>query len=188
METALGHSLAHVPALPGRTLVLVDRPDSMFWDTVSERSTLNRADAAAVFGTALAPRAEQADLVEFGWRSVPVPYAPGEPVLDVLKRFHTLGGTDTTKAVRTHYRDHDRVLVVTEEQSAPYGPGGPGPVPREVPVLTWNLAGYRPAHSPTGPSRHTSGGLTDAAFRVIGLVESGRKAAWSWTGDPDTPR
>ncbi|MFI0805830.1 TROVE domain-containing protein [Streptomyces echinatus] len=185
LEHALGHSLANVPPLPGRTLILVDRSDSMFWDTVSERSKLTRADAAAVFGTALAMRAEQADLVEFGWNSRQVPFEPGEPVLHVLKRFHGLGGTYTTKAVRTHYREHDRVLIVTDEQAAPDSPGAPAdPVPADIPVYTWNLAGYRPAHGPTGPHRHTFGGLTDAAFRMVGLIEAGREAAWPWTTDP----
>ncbi|MFD9034167.1 TROVE domain-containing protein [Streptomyces sp. NPDC059567] len=185
LERALSHSLANVPSLPGRTLILVDRSDSMFWDTVSERSKLTRADAAAVFGSALAMRAEQADLVEFGWTSADVPFEPGEPVLEVLKRFHRLGGTYTTKAVRTHYQEHDRVLIVTDEQNAHYGPGGPAePVPVEIPVYTWNLAGYQPAHAPAGPHRHTFGGLTDAAFRMIGPIEAGRQAAWPWTADP----
>ncbi|MFF4082610.1 TROVE domain-containing protein [Streptomyces sp. NPDC001777] len=185
LERALGHSLANVPSLPGRTLILVDRSDSMFWDTVSERSELTRADAAAVFGTGLAMRAEQADLVEFGWRSAEVPFEPGEPVLEVLKRFHGLGGTHTTKAVRTHYRAHDRVVIVTDEQTAPRDPRGPAePVPADIPVYTWNLAGYRPAHGPTGPHRHTFGGLTDAAFRMIGLIEAGHEAAWPWTAEP----
>ncbi|MFF3934830.1 TROVE domain-containing protein [Streptomyces phaeofaciens] len=188
LEVALGHSLANVPALPGRTLILVDRSDSMFWDTLSERSKLTRADAAAVFGTALAMRAEQADLAEFGWKSAEVPFERGEPVLDVLKRFHRLGGTHTTKAVRQHYREHDRVLIVTDEQAAHDNPRGPAePVPADVPVYTWNLAGYRPAHGPTGPHRHTFGGLTDAAFRMAGLIEAGREAAWPWTPDPARP-
>ncbi|MFF9010131.1 TROVE domain-containing protein [Streptomyces goshikiensis] len=189
LERALGHALANVPALPGRTLILVDRSDSMFWDTVSERSTLNRADAAAVFGAALAMRAEQADLVEFGWSSAAVPFAAGEPVLEVLKRFHSLGGTHTATAVRAHYAGHDRVLIVTDEQAAhrgrDRGRGGPAePVPAEVPVYTWNLAGYQPAHAPQGPHRHTFGGLTDAAFRMVGLIEAGRAAAWPWTAGP----
>ncbi|MEV7394300.1 TROVE domain-containing protein [Streptomyces sp. NPDC091215] len=185
LERALGHSLANVPSLAGRTLILVDRSSSMFYDTVSERSKLTRADAAAVFGTALAMRAEQADLVEFGWSSAEVPFEPGEPVLEVLKRFHDLGGTHTTKAVRTHYRKHDRVLIVTDEQAALCGPGGPAePVPADIPVYTWNLAGYQPAHGPTGPHRHTFGGLTDAAFRMVGLIEAGREGAWPWTAVP----
>ncbi|MBZ4318965.1 TROVE domain-containing protein [Streptomyces huiliensis] len=194
LERALGHSLANVPSLPGRTLILVDRSDSMFWDTVSERSKLTRADAAAVFGTALALRSERADLVEFGWGSGEVPFAPGEPVLDVLKRFHRLGGTHTAKAVRAHFRGHhDRVLIVTDEQIspsyAPYGPGGPTEaIPADVPVYTWNLAGYQPAHGPTGPHRHTFGGLTDAAFRMVGLIEAGRETAWPWAAvDPAPP-
>ncbi|MEU5170520.1 TROVE domain-containing protein [Streptomyces mutomycini] len=187
LERALGHSLAGVPTLPGRTLVLVDRSDSMFWDTVSERSELTRADAAAVFGAALALRAEHADLVEFGWSSAVVPFRAGEPVLDVLKRFHGLGGTQTAQAVRRHFDGHDRVLIVTDEQAAPHGPVGPAdPVPACTPVYTWNLAGYRPAHGPTGPHRHTFGGLTDAAFRMVGLIEAGRPAAWPWTADPET--
>ncbi|MGW0034551.1 TROVE domain-containing protein [Streptomyces sp. NPDC003314] len=182
LEEALGHSLANVPALPGRTLILVDRSDSMFWDTVSERSKLTRADAAAVFGAALALRAEGADLVEFGWNSKEVPFTRGEPVLGILDRFHRLGGTYTGKAVRTHYRGHDRVLIVTDEQTAYHEPGDPaGAVPAEVPVYTWNLAGYRPAHGPTGPHRHTFGGLTDAAFRMVGLIEAGRDGTWPWT-------
>lgn len=186
LEQALGHSLANVPALPGRTLILVDRSDSMFWDTVSERSKLRRADAAAVFGAALAMRAEHADLVEFGSSNAVVRFQAGEPVLEVLKRFHSLGGTETAKAVRTHYRGHDRVLIVTDEQASHHcGCHGPTePVPSETPVYTWNLAGYQPAHAPAGPYRHTFGGLTDTAFRLIGLIEAGRAATWPWTTGP----
>ncbi|MFD7392822.1 TROVE domain-containing protein [Streptomyces sp. NPDC059852] len=182
LEQALGHSLANVPALPGRTLILVDRSGSMFWSRLSDRSELNRADAAAIFGTALALRARKADLVEFGSTSAPVPFRTGESVLRILGRFGDLGGTDTTAAVRTHYRDHDRVLIVTDEQYAPSRHGGPTEqIPAEVPVYTWNLAGYRAGHGPSGTgNRHTFGGLSDAAFRMVPLLESARDADWPW--------
>ncbi|MFD7030827.1 TROVE domain-containing protein [Streptomyces sp. NPDC059917] len=181
LERALGHSLAAVPALPGRTLVLVDRSGSM-WSPLSDRSQLNRADAAAVFGTALALRAADADLVEFGTSSAPVPYAAGESVLRVLERFGDLGGTNTTEAVRRHYAGHDRVLIVTDEQAARHRAGGPTEqVPAEVPVYTWNLAGYQVGHGPSGSgNRHVFGGLTDAAFRMVTLLEAGRDARWPW--------
>lgn len=78
LEKALGHSLANVPALGGRTLILVDRSGSM-WSPLSDRSKLNRADAAAIFGTALALRAADADLVEFGTDSARVKYRAGSP-------------------------------------------------------------------------------------------------------------
>ncbi|MBM9622293.1 TROVE domain-containing protein [Streptomyces zhihengii] len=181
LERALGHSLANVPGLPGRTLILVDRSGSM-WDPLSERSVLNRADAAALFGTAVAMRCEQADLVQFGTSHHRVGFTPGEPVLGVMKRFRMLGGTDTVRAVRAHYDGHDRVLIVTDEQAAD-GPrrGVTDPVPDEVPVHTWNLAGYRWGHAPAdGPHRHVFGGLNDAAFRMVPLVERGAAADWPW--------
>ncbi|WP_326811927.1 TROVE domain-containing protein [Streptomyces scopuliridis] len=183
LERALGHSLANVPSLRGRSLILVDRSGSM-WSPLSDRSELNRADAAAIFGTAVAMRAADADLVEFGTRSAPVTYRRGESVLKVLERFGDLGGTNTAEAVRTHYRSHDRVLIVTDEQAAYSSRGGPAAqVPAGVPVYTWNLAGYRTGHGPSGEAdRHTFGGLTDAAFRMVPLLEAGRDARWPWKG------
>ncbi|WP_406001578.1 TROVE domain-containing protein [Streptomyces sp. NBC_00829] len=181
LERALGHSLAHVPSLPGKTLVLVDRSGSM-WSPLSDRSELNRADAAAVFGAAVAIRAEHADLVEFGTGSAPVRFRSGESVLKVLGRFGELGGTNTTEAVRRHYRAHDRVLIVTDEQAAYSYHGDPTEqIPEHIPVYTWNLAGYRAGHAPSGrPMRHTFGGLSDAAFRMVPLLERGRDADWPW--------
>lgn len=181
LEQALGHSLANVPALPGRTLVLVDRSGSM-WARLSDRSQLNRADAAAIFGTALALRAEDADLVEFGTTSRRLKIRKGESVLKILGRFGDLGGTDTTSAVRAHYRGQDRVLIVTDEQYAFNHHGDPTEqIPAHVPVYTWNLAGYRAGHGPSGKAnRHTFGGLSDAAFRMVPLLEGARDADWPW--------
>ncbi|MET8447186.1 TROVE domain-containing protein [Streptomyces sp. NPDC005209] len=181
LEQALGHSLANVPALPGRTLVLIDRSGSM-WARLSDRSELNRADAAAIFGTALAVRAADADLVEFGSTSKRVKFRKGESVLKILGRFGDLGGTDTTEAVRRHYKKHDRVLIVTDEQYAYHQHGDPThQVPADVPVYTWNLAGYRAGHGPSGKeNRHTFGGLSDAAFRMVPLLEAARDADWPW--------
>ena len=183
LEQALGHSLADVPALPGRTLVLVDRSGSMFYSRLSDRSELNRADAAAIFGTALALRAADADLVQFGTTSKRVTFRQGESVLKVLERFADLGGTNTTEAVRKHYKRHDRVLIVTDEQAAQSFYGDPTEqVPAQVPVYTWNLAGYQAGHGPSGTgNRHTFGGLSDAAFRMVPLLERARDADWPWT-------
>ncbi|MGW7420683.1 TROVE domain-containing protein [Streptomyces sp. NPDC054813] len=181
LERALGHSLANVPALPGRTLVLVDRSGSM-WGPLSDRSRLNRADAAAIFGTALALRASDADLVEFGTTSKRLTFGKGESVLKILGRFGSLGGTDTTSAIRSHYRGQDRVLIVTDEQYTYHRHGDPTQqVPAHIPVYTWNLAGYRVGHGPSGAAnRHTFGGLSDAAFRMVPLLESARDADWPW--------
>jgi hypothetical protein len=54
-------------------------------------------------------------------------------------------------------------------------------VPRTTPVYMWNMAGYKPGAMPSGKSgRHTFGGLTDAAFRMVPLLEAGRDATWPW--------
>ncbi|MFJ8886426.1 TROVE domain-containing protein [Streptomyces sp. NPDC102402] len=181
LEQALGHSLGNVPALPGRTLILVDRSGSM-GAPLSDRSLLNRADAAAVFGAALALRAADADLVEFGTGSASVAYRRGESVLRIIERFGNLGGTNTVQAVRRHYRAHDRVLIVTDEQASFTHFGDvTGGIPLTVPVYTWNLAGYRVGHAPSGSeNRHTFGGLSDAAFGMVPLLEAGRSADWPW--------
>ncbi|MCW2522891.1 MAG: hypothetical protein JWO63_1226 [Frankiales bacterium] len=180
LERALSTSLANVPSLGGRTLVLVDRSGSMF-GPMSARSQLTRADAAAVFGSALAVRAASADLVEFGTDSAPVRFRRSESVLRVLERFGDLGGTNTAEAVRRHYRGHDRVVIVTDEQ-AWFDARGSDPtreVPSAVPVYTWNLAGYRFGSGPSGGGlRHTFGGLTDAGFAMIPLLEAGRDGQW----------
>ncbi|MEV5575664.1 TROVE domain-containing protein [Spirillospora sp. NPDC052269] len=176
LERALDASLANVPSLPGRTLILVDRSGSMF-GPLSARSDLTAADAAAIFGTALAKRAERGDLVQFGTEHKGVPCGRGESVLTVVQRFRNLGGTDTAAALRAHYRGHDRVVIVTDEQT--WGADPTSVIPSHIPVYTWNLVGYRYGHGPSGTAtRHTFAGLSDAAFAMIPLIESGRTASW----------
>ena len=181
LEQALGASLANVPELNGRTLVLVDRSGSMF-GPVSSKSGLNRADTAALFGAAVALRCEHADLVQFGTSSARVDYRAAESVLKIIDRFGNLGGTYTAQAVQSHYREgfHTRVVIVTDEQTAARGGDPLGLIAERVPVYTWNLAGYRYGHGPSGgANRHTFGGLSDGAFRLIPMLEAGQDARWS---------
>ena len=180
LSRALDASLAHVPSLGGRTLILVDRSGSMFF-TQSERSQLSYADTAAVFGTGLALRAERADLVEFGSTHRRIEVRRGDSVLKTVERFGSLGGTETAAAVRAHYRGHDRVVIVTDEQvwAGHRGADPTAGVPAKVPVYTWNLVGYRHGHGPSGTAnRHTFAGLSDHGFAMIPLLERGRDAPW----------
>ncbi|GAA3942052.1 TROVE domain-containing protein [Actinomadura viridis] len=188
LEKALNHSLGNVPRLTGRTLVLVDRSGSMF-GRVSNKSGLNRADSAAIFGAALAMRAVSADLVEFGTGHRPVDVRRGESLLRVLERFTSMGGTNTAEAVRASYRGHDRVVIVTDEQAGGgyHGTDPTAQVPATVPVYTWNLAGYQYGHGPSGErNRHAFGGLSDAAFRLIDLIEMRKSACWPWERNDGT--
>ncbi|MBB6416788.1 hypothetical protein HDC93_002381 [Streptomyces sp. AK010] len=84
--------------------------------------------------------------------------------------------------MRRHYKKHDRVLIVTDEQCTHHHRGDPAEqIPADVPVYSWNPAGYRAGHGPSGPgNRHTFGGLPDAAFRMVPLIEASRDADWPW--------
>ncbi|MBY8854938.1 TROVE domain-containing protein [Nocardia sp. CA2R105] len=181
LELALGHSLASVPVLRGRTLVLVDTSFSMN-SVFSQYGSLRRWDAAVVFGIALASRCERVDVASYSMSSLVFDLRPGEALLRAVERWKTDGyfigaGTDTARAVRTHFDEHDRVVILTDEQAEGSDVGGA--LPASVPLYTWNLAGYRLGHAPSGShNRHAFGGLTDAAFATIGLLEAGAHANW----------
>lgn len=199
LEQALNASLANVPALDGCTLILVDRSGSM-WGPVSEKSGLNNADTAALFGTALALRARKATLVQYDGAWSEISLVKGASVLKTLEQFGGGGGTNTVGAVQANFvpGTHTRVVVLTDEQPGVFGGYyGVGyrmsanadvfaPVPPHVPCYTWNLVGYQKGHAPSGgKNRHTFGGLTDASFRTITLLEAGRNGTWPWENTAD---
>jgi hypothetical protein len=182
LEVALNLSLANVPALPGRTLVLVDRSGSMFYDKVGgSLGTMTRADAAALFGTALALRSASADLVQFGSGFKPVSVKAGDSVLKAISKFGEMGGTNTQAAVVGSFKGHDRIVIITDEQATSYRQDAVGAgVPDTTPIYTWNLAAYKYGHNASGgvdrKARYTMGGLSDAAFKLIPLLERGNNA------------
>ncbi|WP_433375531.1 TROVE domain-containing protein [Actinoplanes sp. CA-142083] len=183
LEKALQAALAHVPALAGRTLILIDTSGSMRAE-FSRDGSLRCWDAAVVFGLALAARAEAATTVAFSNESMVFPPARGESVLAGVRRFKEGGyfmgmGTDTGAAVETHYDGHDRVVILTDEQAHYYADEDvTRAIPPQIPVYTWNLAGYRLGHAPDEGNRHTFGGLSDAGFAMIPLLEAGAEQRW----------
>lgn len=185
LESALETSLINVPSLTGRTLILVDRSGSMFTSHGGVQG-LDRADTAAIFGSALALRAENADLVQFGsaWRGPAfekVSFRKGDSILPMLDKFRDMGGTDTEIAVRGSFKNHDRVIIITDEQYNGYGGDPLQTIPANVPVYTWNLGGYKVGQSKSGSKkRHTFGGLTDKGFQMIPLIEAGQSQTWPW--------
>lgn len=198
LERALTASLGNIPALGGSTLILVDTSSSMR-DVFSKDGTLMRWDAAALFGIALGRRCAVADVVSFssaryymsdrpGAKTKAFPLARGGSVLGDVRAWKDGGwflggGTDTAAALRQEYGGHDRVVIVTDEQAGEDSREVSASVPATVPMYTWNLAGYRAGHAPSGGRfRHAFGGLTDAAFRMIPLLEAGHEGRWPWEG------
>lgn len=200
LTQAINHALANIPELPGRTLILVDTSTSMH-APMSDKSGLMRWDAAALFGCALAVRCRNADLVSYsstrhnygdraGRHALSKVYdlRAGESLLAMVSRweqggFFLGGGTETEQALRQHYAGHDRVVILTDEQAggAVFAPATVGSQIPNTPVYTWNLAGYKLGHASSGSDkRHTFGGLSDASFKMIPMLESAAHARWPW--------
>lgn len=191
LEAGLDASLANVPELPGRTLIMVDRSGSMNQNitaTPNKRTWrdsvagVTLSDLASIFGTALALRnPATSTLVEFGGTSREIRLRPGDSLLRTATKQFTgdMGATYLARAVRTHFNNHDRVVVITDEQ---YHDGSAGSVvPGNIPVYTFNLAGYQAAGGVSGEgNRHTFGGLTDKAFQLIPMLEAARSQHWPW--------
>lgn len=184
LEEALEASLSNVPSLSGRTLILVDRSGSMFGYHASDKE-LSMADKAAIFGNALALRAEDATLVQFGSSAHEIQFSKTDSLLPMMNKYRSLGGTATAAALKQFYKGHDRVIVITDEQydgyyESKYGGDPSEAIPSNVPMYTWNLEGYKAGGKSGSLKRHTFGGLTDAAFKQIPLIEAGQQGAWPW--------
>ncbi|MFC3891576.1 TROVE domain-containing protein [Lentzea rhizosphaerae] len=186
LDQALQASLGNLPALPGRSLILVDTSASMSHGTISAKSKVTPAKAAAVFGVALGAKGEQVDVVGFADGTFRHDVARGASVIRevdrFLKRIGEVGhGTDIIGSLQRSYRGHDRVFIISDMQTVAghHGKGVSDAVPRHVPVYGFNLNGYRQAAYATGKAnRHEFGGLTDATFRLVPLLEAGQNATW----------
>lgn len=187
LERALTFSLASIPELSGRTLILVDRSGSMFGRGISAHSKSDWAEVGAVFGTSLAIRnIGRSTLVEFGTGSKEVSLSPGASVLTTVARMRNLGGTDTFGAIRRHFAGHDRIVIITDEQHQGSHALAKG-TSVMVPIYTFNLAGYAAAQFDANNKHVTiGGGLTDAAFRLIPLLEGATGGQWPWETEDAT--
>lgn len=130
LESAMFKSLAEVPKLGGKTALLIDHSGSM-QATVSARSEISRFDAAAALAMILRETCDRVRVFTFSDRMIEVPprrgFAMVQAVREVINPVRTMLGS----AVRTVYQvfpECDRIIVVTDEQSAdrPPHPQGRG--------------------------------------------------------------
>lgn len=185
LTTALDLSLRNVPEFTGRTLILVDTSGSM-GDVFGKNTDLRRWDAAVVFGLAMARRCAQADVYSFSNNVMKFDLQPGAALLHEVLRWDKEGffighGTDTWGSLRSTFRTQDRVVILTDEQADahPARHIAAGVVPEAIPIVTFNLAGYRVGHMPSGTvNRITIGGLSDAAFKLIPALEKFNAGGW----------
>jgi hypothetical protein len=188
LEDALTYSTGNVPELPGRTLILVDASGSMFGTRLSANSTMERVEASAVFAAALALKnAGRVDVYTFSDFTKRVNVDKGMSMTTLVKRImdtaKTQGsGTRTVDAVRETFGGHDRVVIITDEQSFRSNYGTVAQQVRdETYMYSFDVSGHRTSDIPSGKNRkHQLFGLTDGSFKMIRLLERGSNVGWPW--------
>ena len=196
LEDALDASMANVPAFTGRTLIACDTSGSM-QNTVGGRSQVQMFEIAALFAATVASKSE-ARLIQYAstYEEVPISNSIFRTVQDIERRIGSCGhGTMTWPSVIDAHRQFpaDRIIVFTDMQDHPASPSEghtnyyshrstsrsirSADLP-DVPIYVWDLRGHETANIPNEPNRYLFGGFTDAAFRMISLLERGRDAKW----------
>lgn len=186
LDEALTHSLRNIPELPGRTLVLIDTSASMENPPTAE-STIDMIEVAAVFGLGIGVKNKGADVFGFASGEFEHPIKrKGASLLRQVQSFtQRVGevghGTDIRGALRRQFNEHDRVIILSDQQGHDGGCGTM--IPQSVPIYSFTLNGYATTAIGSGKEnslRYELGGVTDATFRMIPLVEAGKDGLWPW--------
>jgi hypothetical protein len=161
LDQALRAAIVEMPALPGKTIVLVDVSGSMT-SRMSRKSDLTRMDAAAALGAVVSGNLR---LFTFSSGLVEVPPRRGMAGVDAIVRSQHHGSTNLGSAVgKINALAHDRLIVVTDEQSHDRVPE-----PEAKHAYMINVASYR---NGVGYGRWTHiDGFSEGVLRFIHEVE-----------------
>ena len=120
LERAMFRSVAGAEKLPGRTVLLVDVSGSMTWK-LSAKSDMARTDAAYGLAILLREVAEKVTIYTFSTTAKLVPARRGFALRDALAMSQPNLGTNLGASLEFVMRDvgpYDRIVVITDEQSA----------------------------------------------------------------------
>ena len=119
LEAMMFRATAGMEKLPGKTVLLVDCSSSMFGTKVSQKSDLDRFDAAAALAVLCRELCEDVEIFGFADSAVRVAPRRGFALVDAIRK-STSGGTDLGRAMLEANRQvgkYDRVIVFTDEMS-----------------------------------------------------------------------
>ena len=161
IDKALQAAIEEQPKLPGKTIVLVDVSGSMD-HRLSARSDLTRMDAAAALASVINGDTR---VFTFSQDVVEAPARKGLAGIDAIIKAQPHGGTYLGKAVaHVNGLKHDRLIVVTDEQSH-----DAVPEPKAKKAYMINVASYR---NGVGYGRWTHlDGFSEQVLRYIGEYE-----------------
>lgn len=128
LEDAMYRAAGTLEKLPGKTALLVDVSGSMS-QPLSQRSDMTRQEAASGLAIMLREVCADVDVVAFGTDAMLVPPRRGFALRDAIRAANVGHATYTERAkALADTRGYDRIIVVTDEQSAtsvsnPHGKG-----------------------------------------------------------------
>lgn len=118
LEATMLRSLATLEKLPGKTILMVDVSGSMFGTKISEKSDLDRFDAAAALAMLCKEVCESVEIYTFSHNAVRVAPRSGFALREALFSSQSHGGTNLGVSLRTiSSSSRDRIIVFTDEQS-----------------------------------------------------------------------
>jgi 60 kDa SS-A/Ro ribonucleoprotein len=164
LESGMLANLEGQASLPGMTVVLVDVSGSM-GEKLSTKSEMTRMDAAAGLAVFAREICESARVLTFSDHLVEVPAYRGLALVDAIKGSQPNSGTRLGEAVnRANMEPHDRLIVITDEQSHDRV-GGP-----KAKGYMINVGSNKPGVG-YGPWQHIDG-WSDRVLDYVRAVES----------------
>ena len=126
LEAMMLRSLATLEKLPGKTILMVDVSGSMFGAKISEKSDLDRFDAAAALAMLCREVCEDVEIYTFSYHAKRVAPRSGFALREALSSSQEHGGTNLGSSLEEiRGSSRDRIIVFTDEQSydRPPAPG-----------------------------------------------------------------
>lgn len=162
IDQALIEAVSQGVHLPGKTIILVDVSGSMD-SKLSPKSDMTRADAAATLASVI-----NGDIrvFSFSLQTKEVPPRRGMAGIDAILKSQNHSGTELGSAIdRANREPHDRLIVITDEQSAQ-----PVPPPKADRAYMINVASYRNGVGYGNGWKHIDG-FSEAVIRYIAAIE-----------------
>ena len=130
LESMMFRSLESHDKIPGKTVLVIDVSGSMFGSPISQKSDLDRFDAAAALAMLCREVCEEVEIYSFSGDAVRVAPRRGFALREAISGSQQHGGTQLGRAMQTinASTNYTRCIVFTDEQSydrpdAPLGKG-----------------------------------------------------------------
>lgn len=123
LNKAMELSVANIPKIPGKSLVLVDVSGSMTWQTISKKSKVTPAEIAGLFGAIASDVCDNADIIVFADQFGAIHFKENDGILQKMGTIagaHVGGGTEAHLPIefcRKMKLKYDRVFLFSDMQA-----------------------------------------------------------------------